>query len=171
MAIHEAYEQAYKSALDMIENRSSKLEILTFLTKSAEKAAGPGTASSILLLDQDGLLRNGSSPRLPVDYLKAIDGLKPHPGVGTCAAAAATASVVITEDFHADDKWSELRHLPLSLGYKGAWSTPIITESGRVLGTFGTYFCEKRVPSDGEIKGVKLLASAASLALLSTSNE
>ena len=171
MAVHEEYEQAYKSALEMIKNRTPKLEILAFLTRSAEKAAGSGTVSSILLLDKDGLLRNGSSPLLPADYLKAIDGLKPHPGVGTCAAAAATASVVITEDFHADDKWSELRHLPLSLGYKGAWSTPIITETGKVLGTFGTYFREKRIPTEAEIKGVKLLASVASLALSDGSND
>lgn len=138
--------------------------ILSFLTDAAEKAAGPGTVASILLLDKDGLLRNGSSPKLPDDYLKAIDGIKPHPNVGTCAAAAATGKMVITPSFYADNKWAELRHLPTSLGFVGAWSMPI--KSGtKVIGTFGTYFRKQREPSQEEINGTKLLASAASMAL------
>src|SRR4030095_3373975 len=166
MAIEKVYQEAYETGLQMIESGAKKLDILVFLTKSAEKAAGGDTVSSILLLDQEGLLRNGASRRLPHDYLKAIDGLKPDPFVGTCAAAAATGSVVITEDFSADNKWAELRHLPQSLGFSGAWSTPILGESGKVLGTFGTYFRKKRIPTETEIEGVKLLASVASLALL-----
>ena len=73
--------------------------------------AGGGAVTSILVLDKDGLLRNGASPNLPADYLKAIDRRRPSPLLGTCAAAAATGRVVITPDFFADDNWAELRHL------------------------------------------------------------
>jgi GAF domain-containing protein len=117
--------------------------------------------SSILLLDKSGLLRNGCSPKLPYDYLTAIDGLKPNAFVGTCAAAAATGSVVITKDFKSDDKWAELRHLPLALGFQGAWSMPIKTPEGKVIGTFGTYFKVQREPSSEEIEAVQCLASVA----------
>jgi hypothetical protein len=48
-------------------------EILTRLV-SAKALAGPGTATSILVLDENGLLRNGASVDLPSDYLAAIDG-------------------------------------------------------------------------------------------------
>src|SRR6185436_19171548 len=99
-------------------------EILGCLVAAAERVSGPDTAVSVLVLDQHGLLRNGASPNLPDDYLQAIDGLKPHPGVGTCAAAAATGAVVITPSFLADGKWAELRHLPLAIGFVGAWSMP-----------------------------------------------
>lgn len=149
----------------MILNGTPSPVVLSFLTKQAENAAGTDTVSSILVLDNEGLLRNGASPRLPKDYLAAIDGLKPHPQVGTCAAAAATASMVVTEDFHHDSKWAELKHLPTALGFKGAWSYPIISSSGKVLGTFGTYFSKKRTPTDREIEGVQLLAKAAAMAL------
>ena len=81
------------------------------------------------------------------------------------AAAAATGSVVMTPDFHADEKWAELRHLPLSLGFVGAWSMPIKTPEGTVLGMFGTYFRERRSPTPEEQRGVELLAAAAALAL------
>lgn len=133
---------------------------------AAEEIAGAGSVSSVLVLDEEGLLRNGASPNLPRDYLDAIDRLKPDARVGTCAAAAATGCVVVTPSFLADDKWAELRHLPLSLGFAGAWSMPIKASSdGRVLGTFGTYFRDIREPSIRERTAVRDLAAAAAQAL------
>ena len=158
-------ERAYQRALRMIETRTPRREILTHLATSAEIASGPGTVASILVLDNDGLLRNGASPNLPSDYLDAIDRLKPDANLGTCAAAAATGEVVITRDFRADDKWAELRHLPLALGFLGAWSMPIKSSQGRVLGTLGTYYRECREPTPGEREAVRILAAAAALAL------
>jgi GAF domain-containing protein len=146
---------------EMMSNGVPGRQILTHLAYAAEKISGADSVSSILVLDQDGLLRNGASPGLPADYLKAIDGLKPDVNVGTCCVAAATGSIVITKDFRDDDKWAELRHLPLSLGFVCAWSMPIKNEGGRVLGTFGTYFRKRREPSSHEIHAMQTLASKA----------
>lgn len=140
-------------------------EILTYLAAAGEVLAGSGSAVSILVIDKDGLLRNGASPNLPADYLTAIDRLKPHADLGTCASAAATGCAVMTPDFRADDKWAELRHLPLALGYLGAWSMPIKSARGTVLGTFGTYFRQPRLPTTAEKNGVEQLANAAALVL------
>jgi len=140
-------------------------EMLAYLARAGEELAGEGSVVSILVLDGEGLLRNGASPGLPKDYLAAIDRLKPHPDLGTCASAAATGCVVLTPDFRADDKWAELRHLPMSLGFAGAWSMPIKSPGGTVLGTFGTYYREVRVPTAKERQGVKFLAHAAATVL------
>ena len=88
--------QASEYVQEMLKAGAQPREILKHLASAAEVLAGPGTATSILVLDRDGFLRNGASANLPPDYLAAIDGLKPDPNVGTCAAAAATGSVVIT---------------------------------------------------------------------------
>lgn len=149
----------------MLADGATQRQVLTALVTTAERIAGPGAVSSILVLDADGLLRDGASPNLPADYLAAIDKLKPDAKVGTCAAAAATGLIVLTPDFKADDKWAELRHLPLALGFVGAWSMPIKSPDGVVLGTFGTYFRETRKPSPEELKGIEILAAAAALAL------
>jgi len=151
----------------MLATGASRREILTLLATAGEILAGDGAVTSILVLDAEGLLRNGASPNLPTDYLKAIDRLKPNPRVGTCAAAAATGTIVITPSFAADDKWAELRHLPGALGFCAAWSMPIKDSPGKVLGTFGTYFRESRSPTIQEQEGIKLLANAAALALSS----
>lgn len=145
----------------MLDNGVARDEILNRLVAAGEILAGPGSVVSILALDDEGLLRNAASPNLPADYLKAIDRLKPNPALGTCAAAAATGLQVITEDFCADDKWAELRHLPIALGFIGAWSMPIKDAEGRVLGTFGTYYRIARRPSAAEQAGISRLAQAA----------
>ena len=158
-------ECAVNDATEMLTNGVATPQILTHLVNAAEKVIGEESVSSILVLDNDGLLRNGASPHLPHDYLTAIDGLKPSPNVGTCAAAAATGSLVITSDFYADDKWAELRHLPLALGFYSAWSIPIKTKEGKILGTFGTYFRQKRTPRQADIEAVTSLAVVAAEAL------
>jgi hypothetical protein len=44
---------------------------------------------------------------------------------------------------------------------------PIKDGSGKVIGTFGTYFRESRVPTAKEQEAVESLAKAAALVLLS----
>jgi GAF domain-containing protein len=159
---HAFLSAALTEARHMYENGELPYKILTHLAVTAEKLAPAGDAvSSILVLDKQGLLRNAASPGLPYDYLTAIDGLKPNANIGTCAAVAATGSMVVTPDFQSDDKWAELRHLPLALGFVAAWSFPIKNAKGAVLGTFGTYFRSHREPLPAEVEGVKALAEMA----------
>jgi hypothetical protein len=157
--------EACQKVLMRIEAGEKQHDLLCELIEAAE-ASFPNTVSSILVIDENGLLRNGCSPKLPADYLAAIDGLRPNANVGTCAAAAATGNIIFTQDFIADNKWSELKHLPLALGFKGAWSMPIKNPNGIVLGTFGTYFRENRKPTQSEVNGVKELTEVAARVLM-----
>lgn len=153
--------ETHTRALQMLNAGMPWRDILGLLAREGERLTGPGTTASILVLDGEGLLRNGASPGLPPDYLRAIDGIKPNPNVGTCAAAAATGTVVITLDFTADDKWAEFRHWPHSLGYVSAWSLPIKSQGDKVLGTFGTYYRQRHAPTPAELRGVEQLAAIA----------
>lgn len=149
----------------MLEDDAPLRDMLATLTSTAETASSTKTVSSILLLDGEGLLRNGASPNLPADYLDKIDRLKPDANLGTCAAAAATGQIVFTPSFLDDRRWAELRHLPLALGFLGAWSMPIKAADGRVLGTFGTYFREHREPTADERTTIGALAALAARAI------
>jgi len=159
--------QALRTAQRLLRERQPMRSVLAHLAGTVE-AVTPGSVASILVVDGEGLLRNGASPNVPADYLDAIDRLKPSPNVGTCAAAAATGEIVITPDFCADARWAELRHLPLALGYLSAWSMPIKGGDGRVLGTFGTYYRERRAPTEQERELVALLAPLAAEAISAT---
>jgi GAF domain-containing protein len=156
---------ARERAYELLQVGAALRDVLAALTSAIEALGQARSVSSILVLDREGLLRNGASPNLPADYLDAIDRLRPHPELGTCAAAAATGEIVLTPSFYDDQRWAELRHLPLALGFVGAWSMPIKSGDGRVLGTFGTYFREQRLPTEGEREAVALLAGVAAEAL------
>jgi GAF domain-containing protein len=155
---------ALRRAQQLLEDGAPMRSVLSHLTATVESLS-PDAVASILVLDREGLLRNGASPNLPADYLDAIDRLKPDPNVGTCAAAAATGEIVVTPDFREDSRWAELRHLPLALGYVSAWSMPIKNAEGRVLGTFGTYFRQRRTPTSFEQNAVAQLVPLAAAAI------
>jgi GAF domain-containing protein len=154
-----------RRAQQMLDAGQSSEKVLTMLVTAAQGIAGERSVCSILVLDKDGRLRNGASPNLPDDYLAAIDRIKPDPHVGTCASAAATGSVTVTPEFRTDEKWNGLRHLPMALGFVGAWSMPIKSAEGKVMGTLGTYFRRRRVPTPDQVRSIRLLAEAASSVL------
>lgn len=159
-----AMAQALRTGRRMLLEREPMRSVLTHLAGTVELLS-PGSVASILVLDSEGLLRNGASPNVPADYLDAIDRMRPDPRVGTCASAVATGEVVITPDIATDARWTSLRHLPLSLGFLGAWSMPIRSAAGVVLGTFSTYFRERRAPSAQELRVVSLLVPLAAEAI------
>jgi PAS domain S-box-containing protein len=161
----EALLAAQKHSLELVVTGAPLAEVLRHLVTTVEEQSVGGVVGSILLLDGDGRLRDGASPSLPRDYVQAMDGIRADPEVGTCAAAAARGEVVITPDFAADPAWSELCHLPLALGLVGAWSMPITARDGRVLGTFGTYFRERRRPTAVEQEVVEVLARTAAITI------
>ncbi|MBK0391469.1 GAF domain-containing protein [Ramlibacter algicola] len=152
---------ALQRAEALLADHAPLRQVLAALTAAVETLSDGDTVASILVLDAEGLLRNGCSPSLPADYLDRIDRLKPDPHVGTCAAAAATGQIVLTPDFEADEKWTELRHLPMAIGFRGAWSFPLKSLTGEVIGTFGTYFRQRRSPTAQEIADVTALAPVA----------
>lgn len=156
---------AQKESLEMVVTGVPLNNVLTYLTRVVEQQSDGHAVASVLLLDEQGRLRNGASPSLPEHYINAIDGLSPDPDVGTCAAAAALGTVVITPNIATDPAWHTLKHLPLELGFKAAWSMPILARDGAVLGTFGTYFRECRTPLTLEQQAVGILARTASLAI------
>jgi PAS domain S-box-containing protein len=156
---------AQKRSLEMIVAGAPLTEVLTSLARAVEEQSEGQAVASILLLDGEGRLRNGASPGLPQHYLDAIDGIQSDPKLGTCASAAATGEVVITPSFDTDPRWTAIKHLPMNIGFCGAWSQPIKTRDGRVLGTFGTYFREVREPAPSERQAVEILARTAALAI------
>lgn len=152
-------------SLEMIVTGSPLSSVLTYLARVVEMQSDSRAIASILLLDEEGNLRNGASPSLPEDYIEAINGLRPCINLGTCCSAAATGQVVITPDIETDPNWVALKHLPLGLGFRAAWSQPLIASDGQVLGTFGTYFRERRGPTLPERQAVEILARTAALAI------
>jgi hypothetical protein len=69
----ELLSNAIDAAKLLIKRGRPTSEVLMHLASAGEALAGDKAVVSILILDEDGLLRNGASPKLPADYLQAID--------------------------------------------------------------------------------------------------
>ncbi len=163
---HESLLEAQRRVLEMIVRGEPLSEILAALCLIVESQAPDAVKSAILLVDDSGLhLGGGVGPSLPPAYHAALADVPIDATLGTCAAAAALREPVVTPAIADCARWRPLSHLPLALGLKAAWSMPIFSSHGSVLGTFGTYFTCPREPTVPERQLVAVLAQTAALAI------
>jgi formate hydrogenlyase transcriptional activator len=156
---------AVLDALKMILLGAPLNEVLTTITGLIE-AHSTGMLCSIFLLDDDSLhLRYGVAASLPEAYRAATDGICIGPNVGSCGTAAYFRQPVFVSDIASDPRWAKFRDLALQSGLRAAWSTPIMSHDGKVLGTFGVYYREVRQPGRGEIQLIDYAGRIAGIAI------
>ena len=140
-------------------------EVLKSITRLIE-AHSEGMLCSIFLLDEDGLhLRYGAAANLPQAYQAATDGVCIGPNVGSCGAAAYLRQPVFISDMLSHPNWDGFRDVVLQSGLRAAWSTPIMSQDGKVLGTFCTYYREVRQPVTNEIQLIDYASRIAAIAI------
>lgn len=157
--------EAVLDALKMMLIGASLNEVLTSITRLIE-AHSEGMLCSIFLLDEDGLhLRYGVAPNLPHEYRAAIDGTCIGPSVGSCGAAAYLRQPVFVSDVLSHPNWVNFRSVVLQSGLRAAWSTPIMSQDGKVLGTFCMYYREVRHPGTHDIQLIDYASRIAGIAI------
>jgi GAF domain-containing protein len=157
--------EARNRVLERIARGASLTEVLDILTRTSEEIM-PGLLCSVLLLDQvTGRLHHGSAPSLPPAYMQAIDGMTPGPGLGSCGTAAHTGERVIVEDVFAHPYWAAHGDLARLGGIRACWSHPIMSASGRCLGTFAMYYRDVRHPGPFELDFIQISAHVAGVAI------
>jgi PAS domain S-box-containing protein len=107
---------------------------------------------------------NTSAPSLGTDYCKRCNGVHVSSLIGPCCYAVLTRKTVLAGDT-ADPKWREFRKFAEPLGIRSWWSTPILSNDGKVLGTFAHYYFDARDPSPRDERLVDLLTRAAAVAI------
>ena len=125
-----------------------------------------GLLCSVLLLDDDGQhVRHGAAPSLPKPYTEAINGLSIGPKAGSCGTAMYRREPVIVTDILQDPLWEPYRALSEPYGLRACWSTPILSHSGKALGSFAMYYCEPRSPSPAETRALEMATHLAGIAI------
>jgi PAS domain S-box-containing protein len=160
----ESLRSAEKRTLEMIADGASLKDILDNLCRSIDVEASP-VISTVLLLDPDGeRLWHTAGVLVPRDWLPVISPLPVSPHAGCCGAATLLKERVIVADVATDINWlDEYRDLAIRNGIRAAWSEPILTKDGEVLGTFALYSSEPRIPTKAEIE---LIEGAGHIALI-----
>jgi PAS domain S-box-containing protein len=155
---------AEKRTLEMMANGASLSEVLNDLCASIDAHAPPVT-SMVCLMDPEGnQLLPGAGPRVPAAFTAAITPWPIGPNRGSCGTAAFTKQRVIIPDISNDPRWpDEARDLALNHGFCAAWSEPLISKDGEVLGTFCLSYAEPRIPNSRDLE---LIQAAGHIALV-----
>lgn len=157
--------RAHDSILEMVASGLSLSEILYAIVDVVE-VEEPNSIGSILLLDEEGKhLYTGAAPNLPKSYNKAINGVEIGMGVGSCGTAAYLGKRVIVEDIKTHEYWKDYRALAESAGLGACWSEPILSSTGKVLGTFAIYHKKPAVPTEIDIARIHFAANIAAIAI------
>lgn len=146
-------------------------EVLHILIDTIE-AVRPTMLGSVLLLEDNGRrLRLGAAPRLPDFYNEAIDGVVIGPAVGSCGTCAHTGERIIVEDVMTHPYWTDYREIAQRAGLRACWSHPIVSSTGRILGTFAMYYRRPQRPDTSDLELITFAAHLAGVAIERTRTE
>ena len=153
--------------LEMVASGCPLPEVLDALCRLVEGFAGRCHCSVLLVDPDDSHLRHGAAPSLPPLLCQAIDGRPVFPYWGPCAMAVHERAQVIVSDAAFDPRWEtgEWCRLMVDLELRSCWSTPIVTQSGTVLGTFALYQPEPGSPTARQQELIGQLTHLASVAI------
>jgi PAS domain S-box-containing protein len=161
----QAVQSGQQEILELIARGAPLRESLEALTLFVERLSASAICS-ILLLDEEGQsLRHEAAPNLPADFLAAIDGQLIGPEAGSCGSAAFHKTAYIASDIESDPNWADYKERALLHGLRACWSTPILNESGKVLGTFAVYYRQPTIPCEQDLKVVKISTDLAGIAI------
>lgn len=151
--------------LDLLAAGAQLPDSLNAIARFSEQAF-PSMLASVLVYDSvHDVLRRGGSCSLPESFVEAVDGLRPGPQMGSCGTAAFCRTRIVSEDIAADPVWVSFREFAAGYRIVSAWSTPVLDPQGELLGVFGMYYQERRMPSPAELDLVDHLVHLAAIAI------
>jgi len=165
MQFAEVLNQAKNELLEMVATGQPLTPVLNRLTALIESQF-EGLYCTVLLLDLDGRrVRVGAGPRMPAEYMQALDGAEIGPTAGSCGTAMFDNRLVIVDNIATHPLWTHYRDLALPYGLRACWSAPIHGPNQTVIGSFAMYYREVRRPSQEELTALSTASHLAGIAI------
>ncbi len=163
--VSEQRKQAHDAMLEMVAKGAELTDVLNAIVRQVQ-SEDKTALCSVLLMDAEGKhLQTAAAPDLPAFYNEAINGVEIGPNVGSCGTAAYLGQRVIVEDIRTHEYWKLYAGLAAQAGLRACWSEPILSSRGKVLGTFGIYHAEPKIPQAPDIERIGFAASLAGIAI------
>lgn len=160
------HEKATEVDVQNVARAHELASVLEFLCRAMEDGSVDRVIACIHPLNEDAtMFRDTVAPSLDKSYRESTDGVLVSSMIGPCCHAVSTRKTVVVPDVKADSKWAKFREFADPLGIRSAWSTPILSNEGKVLGTFAHYYFEARDPSPRDERLAELLNRAAAVAI------
>jgi diguanylate cyclase (GGDEF)-like protein/PAS domain S-box-containing protein len=147
---HEALLKGQKQILEAIATDAPLDKLLTDLILVIESQVSDLQGSILIYDSADHTLRQGVAPSISPVYVDAVNGLPVGENQGSCGTAAHRREPMIVTDIATHPAWTDYCELALSHGLQSAWSMPILTATGELLGTFCFYAAIPRHPTVAE---------------------
>jgi diguanylate cyclase (GGDEF)-like protein/PAS domain S-box-containing protein len=156
--------RAETQVMELISKGRPLKEVLQALCVMFESFSDAGLCSILVADENAQVLRREISGNLPRDFSQAVAEVPIARACGTSGAAAFTRRVVYADDIATDPNWALHRDTALSNGIRSSWSSPILSASCKVFGTFSVYYRDARHPAPDEQALVERAAHLASIA-------
>jgi formate hydrogenlyase transcriptional activator len=156
---------AEKRTLEMIADGASLSDVLNDLCAAIDDHSS--ATSFVCLLDGGGnQLLPIASPNVPPAFAAAITPWPIGPNRGSCGTAVFLKKRVIIQDVANDPRWpDDARSVALEHGVCAAWSEPLISKSGEVLGSLCISYSEPRTPNSRELQLIEAAGHIARIAI------
>lgn len=136
-------------------------DVLDSIVELVESISTSFTATIGLLAADGQSFADIIGRRVPAQWRQVEQRLAVDIRNGSSAAAVYLGRQVMVADVESDAFWQRRRELALAAGFRSAWSVPIKTGGGRVLGALSVYRPQPGAPL---ARDVDLMAHAARLA-------
>lgn len=164
--LRQALDLRQTDVVSELQRGDSLQDVLARHLATVEAMSDDEILTSVLLLSVDGKhLTTGAAPSLPKAYSDAINGLEIGPSAGSCGTAAFTGRPVYVTDIATDPLWAPYKDLALPHGLRSCWSTPILHEDGKVMGTFAIYHRTISGPTRDELSAIEIITDNVAKAI------
>jgi len=153
-----------RDVLEAVASGQPLERVAHLLCRRVEQLA-PAVVCSVLTVDDAGRLHPLAAPSLPEAFSRALDGTEIGPHVGSCGTAAFYGHAIEACDIDIDPRWTSFKAMPLAVGLRACWSSPIKGRDGCVIGTFAFYYRSCRAPSTVERRIVEASVHLCALAI------
>lgn len=160
----EALNTGASRILELIATGAPLKQVLIRIVHLIE-AESLGLSCAVLVMDDGTHVRYVAAPSLPEQFVREIEHLEMKHDCDPGGAALHPRATVGFAEMSTDALWNGLRNQALRHGLRGCRSTPIISEHGRVLGTFAMFYGQPREPTAREIQLVDIATQLAAIAL------
>lgn len=165
MQFAEVLNHAKNELLEMVATGQPLSPVLERLTALIESQF-TGLYCTVLLLDLDGVhVHAAAGPRMPAEYMQALEGAQIGPTAGSCGTAMFDNRLVVVDNIATHPLWAQYRDLALPYGFRACWSAPIHGPDRRVIGSFAMYYREVRRPTPEELEALHTASHLAGIAI------
>lgn len=153
-----AQKEAFRNAM----NGAPLATSLGILTQAAIEQSGDDRRCAFYIADRDGAHRTHVVGMGDACGAK-IEGFEISPESLACGLAVASGKPVFTTDVQDEPRWHQLSWPATEIDYRGCWSFPVETATGKLVGSLAMYFTEPREPTQRDRDIVAALTSTAAI--------